>query len=204
MDLTTLFDKPKIIGVIADVNSGKSMLLYHVIEILKKKANFDLYTFGFRVSLNFAKEIYSVEELEQIENSLIIIDETFTLFDLNNRKNKKAVENTFRLINHNNNILVLCMVPENVKKFIASKLNTLLFKKCTLPDFINGSMTKRIVDSYSGYERGTTILGLKIDEALIFDGKHYHKIHVPYYEKYDSKVDNENILKPKKKGGKKK
>ncbi|MFW6145428.1 MAG: hypothetical protein ACOC4Y_01385 [bacterium] len=203
MDLIKLFDKPKIMSVVADVNSGKSMLLYHIIETLRKQATFSLYTFGFRIGLDFAKEIYSVEELEQIENSLIIIDETFTLFDLGNRKNKKAVENTLRLINHNNNILVLCMVPENVKKFLASKIDILFFKKCTIPDFINGSMTKRIVDSYSGYERGTTILGLKIDEALIFDGKHYHKIHVPYYEQYDSKIDNENILKFKK-GGKKK
>ena len=172
MELINLFDKPKIMGVVADVNSGKSMLLYHVIETLRSKAEFSLYTFGFRVPLDFAKEIYSVEELEQIENSLIIIDETFTLFDLGNRKNKKAVENTLRLINHNNNLLVLCMVPENVKKFLASKIDILFFKKCTIPDFINGSMVKRIVDSYSGYERGTTILGLKIDEALIFDGKH--------------------------------
>jgi len=204
MDLIELFDKPKIISVVADVNSGKSMLLYHIVETLRKQAEFSLYTYGFRIPLNFAKEIYSVEELEQIENSLIIIDETFSLFDLGNRKNKKAVENTLRLINHNNNILVLCMVPENVKKFLASKIDILFFKKCTIPDFINGSMVKRIVDSYSGYERGTTILGVKIDEALIFDGKHYHKINVPYYEKYDSKADNENILKPKKQGGKKK
>jgi len=204
MDLIELFDKPKIMGVVADVNSGKSMLLYHIVETLRKQAEFSLYTYGFRIPLNFAKEIYSVEELEQIENSLIIIDETFSLFDLGNRKNKKAVENTLRLINHNNNILVLCMVPENVKKFLASKIDILFFKKCTIPDFINGSMVKRIVDSYSGYERGTTILGVKIDEALIFDGKHYHKINVPYYEKYDSKADNENILKPKKQGGKKK
>jgi len=204
MDLIELFDKPKIISVVADINSGKSMLLYHIVETLRKQAEFSLYTYGFRIPLNFAKEIYSVEELEQIENSLIIIDETFSLFDLGNRKNKKAVENTLRLINHNNNILVLCMVPENVKKFLASKIDILFFKKCTIPDFINGSMVKRIVDSYSGYERGTTILGVKIDEALIFDGKHYHKINVPYYEKYDSKADNENILKPKKQGGKKK
>jgi hypothetical protein len=203
MDLTTFFNKPKVISIVADVNSGKSMLLYHIIETLRKQAEFNLYTYGFRIPLDFAKEIYSVEELEQIENSLIIIDETFSLFDLGNRKNKKAVENTLRLINHNNNILVLCMVPENVKKFLASKIDILFFKKCTIPDFINGSMVKRIVDTYSGYERGTTILGLKIDEALIFDGKHYHKIHVPYYQKYDSKVDNENIFKPKK-GGKKK
>jgi len=202
MDITSLFDKPKIIGVAADVNSGKSMLLYHIVETLRAKAEFNLYTFGLRVPVKDSKQIFSVEELEEVENSIIMIDETFTLFDLDNRKNKKAVENTLRLINHNNNILILCMVPENVKKFIAAKLDTIIFKKCTIPDFINGSMVKRVVDSYSGYEKGTALLGLKINEALVFDGKHYHKIDVPYYPKYDTKSTNKSILAPKKKGAK--
>ena len=198
MDITALFDKPKIIGIVANINEGKSMLLYHMIESLRAESEFSLYTFGFRSPIKDSKQIFSVEELEDIENSIIMIDETFTLFDLDNRKNKKAVENTLRLIHHNNNILILCMVPENVKKFIAAKLDVMIFKKCTIPDFINGSLVKRVVDSYSGYEKGTVVLGLKKNEALIFDGKHYSKISVPYYGKYDTKSKNDSILKPKK------
>jgi hypothetical protein len=195
LKIKDLYDHPKIISVIADVHSGKSMLLYHMVEELRKEGYFSLYTFGFRVPLPFATEIFSVEELEQIENSLIIIDETFTLFDLDNRKNKRQVEQTLRLLNHRNNILVLCMLPENVKKFLASKLDIIIFKKCTIPDFINGSLVKRVLLNYSGYDRGTTLLGLKIDEALVFDGQHYSKLHVNYYPQYDSKLNNEAIVK---------
>lgn len=190
-----MLNRPKLIGLIADIHTGKSNTLYHIVETLRKGATFNLYTFGFKFPLDFAHEIYSLEELEQIENSIIIIDETFSLFDLDNRAKKKQIENTLRLLNHSNCILILCLLPENVKKFLASKLDILIFKKCTIADFINGSMTKRIVQGFCGEEKGTTVLNIPIDKALIYDGKSFFREDVPYYEKYDSKKNNQPIVK---------
>lgn len=198
MKLIELFDRPKLIGLIADIHTGKSNTLYHIVETLRAEAAFSLYTFGFKFPFDFAHQIYSLEELEQIEDSIIIIDETFSLFDLENRAKKKQIENTLRLLNHSNCILILCLLPENCKKFLASKLNIMLFKKCTIADFINGSMTKRIVQGFCGEEKGTTILNVPINKMLIYDGKSFYRKDVPYYEQYDSKKNNEPIIKPKK------
>ena len=197
-NLLKLFDKPKIIGVCADVNQGKSMLLYHLLETIKLNNKFNLFTYGLRLAYSHAQEIYSVAEMEQVRDSLIIVDELSSLFDLDNRKIKRQIENSLRLINHNNNILILCGTPENFKKFVSAKLNMVFYKKTTFADCINGSRIKNILMSYNGSERGSEVLNLKIEEAILFDGVHYSKIKVPYYKKYDSKKDNVQIIVSKK------
>lgn len=197
INIKEIFNKPKIIGVIADVNQGKSMLLYHLIKEAKKKHKINLHYYGLRLDVKGAQRIHSVAELEGIENSLIVIDELSSLFDLDNRKNRKMVENTLRLINHNNNILLLCGTPENFKKFISAKIDQYFFKKTTIADFINGSMVKARMLSYRGYEMGSEILNIKIDKVLFFDGCHYDLFHVPYYPECDSKKDNVDILRKK-------
>ncbi len=192
-----IFNKPKVISIIGDTNSGKSNLLYHIIETLQKTHDFELYTFGLKYSLPRANEIWSLEELELIENSLILIDETFSLFDLDNRTKKKQIEQTLRLIHHQNNILLLCVLPENCKKFVASKMDVMIFKKCTMGDFINGSLTKRVAQQYRGPEAGTSVLGISVDQALVYNSGKYQKWDVPYIEKFDSKKNNISIFKKK-------
>lgn len=192
-----LLYKPKIIGLIANVNEGKSNLLYWIIELIKNKYNFSLYVFGLKNEISNAIKIYSVEEMEQIKNSIIILDEVMSLWDLDNRKSKKLIENTLRLINHNNNILIISGVPENFKKFISSKINVIIYKKVTFEDFINGCSVKNRIMNYKGKERGTSILDLDINEALLYDKKHFYKIKVPYIKKYDTKKDNVLIIREK-------
>lgn len=194
LNIKKLFDKPKIIGICANTNEGKSNLIYHLLEELKDY-DFNLYSYGLRNELTKETKIYSIEELETIENSICFADEFFTLFDLEDRKKRKLIENSLRLINHNNNVLILSGLPENFKKFISGKLDIIFFKKCTLADFINGSRIKNIFLSYKGKELGSAVLNLKIDEALIYDGTHYQKINVPYYKKYDTKRQNAPIIK---------
>jgi len=199
MRVKELFNKPKIIGVCADVNQGKSMLLYHLLESLTKKHQFNLYTYGLRLEFKGSTQIFSVAEMEEIQNSIIIIDELSSLWDLDNRKNKKIVENSLRLINHNNNILVVCGTPENFKKFISGKIDVIFYKKTTLADCINGSRAKNILLNYKGNQRGSEVLNMNIDECLLYDGCHYSVLKVPYYKKYDSKAKNEKILKKRSK-----
>ena len=189
-----MFTKPCVVGISADVNQGKSMLLYNIINSIKGD-EFKLYTYGLRMNVGCARQVYSVAELEQITNSIIIIDELSSLFDLDNRKIKKQVENTLRLINHNNNVLILCGTPENFKKFIGGKLDMLFYKKTTMADLINGSRVKNILSQYKGYEMGSEILNLKINEALFWDGRHYDKVHIDYLKRYDTKADNVEIVK---------
>lgn len=191
--LIDYFDKPKVISIIADVHQGKSNLIYHLAEELQKEYSFNLYTFGLKNQVPNAKEINSLDELEEIRDSLIFLDEFYSLFDLEDRKKKKQIEITLRLINHNNNILVLVGLPENFKKFISAKIDVCFYKKVKLDDFINGSRVKKNLQDYQGTYKGSKTLNLAQNQVLVFD-KDYNLFDVPYLEKYDSKKDNIDIF----------
>ena len=187
-----LFNKPSLIGLIADINTGKSNLLYHIIETLREDSDFNLFTYGLKFPQGH--QVFSLEEMEQIKDSIILIDETFNLFDLDNRSKKRQIENTLRLIHHNNNVIILSMLPENGKKFLSAKINTFIFKKCAISDCINGSRIKKIIGSYCGPEKGHAVLDIPIDQALTFDGKSFNMLDVKYYKEFDSKKGNKPIL----------
>lgn len=194
MKFKDVFNCPKVIAVCGDVNSAKSNLLYYLLEGLREYGKFNLYTYGLRTKIKGATEIFSVNEAEQIKDSIIILDELMSLWDLDNRKSKKQIEKTLRLIHHHNNILVICALPENLKKFICGKVNQWFYKRCTLSDFINGSKANEICREYRGVELGSCVLTMEKGEALHFDGKHYEKIYVPYMKKFDSKKKNIKIV----------
>ena len=194
LDISKLFNKPKVIGLIGNTNEAKSNMIYWILDFLKKDYKFNVYVYGLRCTFPNTIKIHSIEEIEQIKDSILIVDEMTSLFDLDNRKVKTQIENTIRLIYHNNNILLMCGLGENFKKFLSAKLSVIIFKKVTLADLINGSTVKNVLMAYKGNERGQSILNLALDEALIFDGLHYHKIDVPYLPKYDTKAKNAPIL----------
>ena len=193
--LLNLLNKPCVVGVVADVNQGKSMLLYNLLyKAVQEGKKFNLYYYGLRKDLALGTRIYSVEELEKITNSVVILDEFPSLFNLDDRKQKSSVENTLRLINHNNNIVILCAVPESYKKFLAAKVDYWVFKRSSLADFINGSRAKNVVNAYRGVEKGSTVLNLPVDCALLYDGLHYHKLTVDYLQDFDTKAENVPIF----------
>lgn len=186
-------NKPKIIGVVGDTNEGKSNLLYYILHHLKGY-NYKAYQYGLRLNVEGVKSVYSVAELENVKNSLVIVDEMPSLFDLDNRKEKSKVERMLRLIYHNNNILILCGLPENFKKFISGKLHVEVYKKITIADLINGSSVKHHITQYKGNELGSSVLALDKNEALMYDGTHYEKVEIPYMREYDTKKSNKDIF----------
>lgn len=190
------FNKPCVMAIIGDVNQAKSNLAYHLIEELNNEFDFNLYTYGFRNEIKGAHEIFSVNELENIRDGVILLDEFFGLIDLEDRKNKAQVEAMLRLIFHNNNILVLIGTPSNFNKFISGKVETIFYKKVTFEDFIRGSNVKNSIMNYKGYEKGSTMLNIKKDEVIIYNNG-YEKHNVPYLSKFDSKKDNVNIFAKK-------
>lgn len=192
--IINLFKAPKLIGLVADANEGKSNLLYWLIKALREDYKFNLYSYGLRANVVGERKIYSVEQLEIIHDSIIIIDEFASMFDIDDRKEKKQIEQTLRLIFHNNNVVLLCGLPENFKKFIASKLDSVIFKRCALSDFINGSRVKKIAFNYRGYELGAAVLNVEVDNAIVYDGKFYDKVNIPYVEEGDTKKNNISIL----------
>lgn len=191
--INKLFSTPKIILLIGNPNEGKSMVLYHLNKLLQKYNKFELVSYGLRIDLG-EKKIYSNEQLEEQRNKIILGDEIFSLFDLEDRKKRRIIEQTLRLIFHNNNVLVLAGLPENFKKFISAKADIIIFKKSTLSDFINGSKVKNVCLSYKGDEMGSSILDIEKNKAILWDGRDYYKIDIPYYSCYDTKLQNKPII----------
>lgn len=192
--ISKLFLTPFIGAIIGDANSGKSNFIYHLIEELKSKHIFNLYVYGLRCEVAGANHIYSMDELERIKDSVILIDEFSSLFDLEDRRKKAQAERTMRLLYHNNNIILLSGLPENFKKFISARISVVFYKSVTFEDFINGSSVKKNIMKYHGDKRGSSFLDLGKDECLIYDGEHYSKYSIPYVEDKDTKKNNVRIL----------
>lgn len=192
-----LFKEPRIIGLVSNANQGKSNTIYYILSLLSNNYTYKCYAYGLRNNIKEVQNVHSVEELEQIRDSLIVIDEMSSLFDLDNRKIKKQIENMIRLIYHNNNVLILSGLGENFKKFISAKLHAIIYKKVFMDDLINGSTVKRVLSSYKGYELGSTVLNLPINKALVWNGSHYKVVNIPYMECFDSKKDNVQIMSKK-------
>lgn len=199
-----IFSDPSIraIGIIADPNSGKSNTIYHCIKALQANYTAKMYAYGLRVMFEGVQRINSIEELEKITNSVIFLDEFPSLFSLSNRRQTEKFEESMRKIYHSNNIVVICGLPHNFNKFLSSLLNAIIFKQCTLVDFIQRSPAERIIASFSPatgshIQKGSRMLTMPKDTALIYDGDHYWDVDVPYVEEGDAKRFNVPILQPK-------
>jgi hypothetical protein len=67
-----------------------------------------------------------------------------------------------------------------------------------LDDFINRSKAQTALQRYSSHEKGSEMLDVKVDEALIYDGEHFYpNIKVPYLKELDTKLTNPPIFVPK-------
>lgn len=191
-----LFDKGKLIGVCADVDQGKSNLIYAIINELKTKWMFNennLYSYALPVWVGEQK-IKSVEELELIQNSVIILDEFFMFLDLDDRKKVKQLAAMMQRVKHANNVVIMCGLPFNFNKFISSQLEIKIYKQTTLKNLINGSPMKDVITSYTGSEKGSSILRLDKNQALVYGIKnektgipHYQIANVPHMKEYDVK-----------------
>lgn len=200
-----LFDSPKIIGLTGDVSSAKSNFLYAIIDNLINKYGFshsNLYTYALPVFVGETK-IYSVEELEQIENSVIILDEFYLFLDLENRKQKKNLGEMMQRIKHSNNVLILSGLPHNFNKFVSSQCEVKIYKQTTLKNLINGSPMKDTALAYSGIEKASTVLFIPHNRALVYgvnghgdpkEKNHWTVTSVDHMTQYDVKLSLPPIL----------
>lgn len=180
-------------------NSGKTHTLCSIIREYKRGFNGAVTTFGLRdelVKTLSVDSFSSLIELEQIRNSIVIIDEVGSLFDLENRSKRRQIENTLRLVNHRNNKILLSGLPSDFKKFLCAKARVFLFKSLVVSEMINGSFAKEILMQYRGPELGTHALVLDPDTALCYDGQ-FWKERVGYNEAYDTKRTNQNLFERK-------
>lgn len=205
--LADIFDDPTIrsIGVIGDVNQAKTNTLNAIVTAIKAKYSCSIWASGLRIALDGVEQLNSISELETIYNSVVIVDEFPDFFDVNNARQQRAFEKSMRKIYHSNNILIICGLPRNFNLRLGAMLQAIIFKQCTLTDFVQRSPTDAAIKSYSStygspIQKGSDMLTMPKDMALYHEigSKHFWEIDVPYIEDGDAKKFNPSILQPRK------
>ena len=189
------------VGVVADKNQGKTNTLNHCIKALQTLTHCKIFSFGLRVQFPGVTEINSINELESISNSVVIIDEFIELFSLNNARQKEKFQKTMQKINHSNNIFIICGLPENFNKYLSAMLQAIIFKQCTLTSFIQRSPMEQAIKSYnapygSAVQKGSYMLTMPKNTALIHDTatQNWWTVGVPYVKDGDAKQFNPPVL----------
>ena len=100
------------------------------------------------------------------------------------------------MIQHNNNILVLCGLPTYYNQLISKHIKGWLLKRFKFKDCINGTTLKQYAKSLKGEFNGGIGLNIPVDKALTSKGF----INVGYCVKSDKKAEKFNLFKLKSKG----
>ena len=195
MDIKKILGKPLVI-MLGATNQGKTMALAQIISDYKKTYYGKVWTYGIKKQITDelkTERFESLETLETIKNSFIVIDEVGRIFDLDDRKQKKMIDTTLRKISHNGNLILLSGLPTDFKKFLSAKADIFLFKGLRIADLINGSMAKETVLNYEGELKGSYVLDVPVNEILCFNGNYWVE-KVAYDERFDTKKDNVSLF----------
>lgn len=192
------------VAVIGDVHQGKTNVLNAIVKALQARYNASIWTSGLRMQLEGVETLNSIGELESLYNSVVIVDEFPDFFDIASRKQQAMFEKSMRKIYHSNNILIMCGLPRNFNLRLGSMLQAILFKQCTLSDFIQRSPTEQAIKSYSStygsqIQKGSDMLTMPKGMVLFHEigTKHWYELDVDYVKEGDVKQFNPAILQPK-------
>jgi hypothetical protein len=195
--------------LVGQTNTGKTMLLADMMVEYTKTYTSQVYCFGLKKQIT--DKLYpdivpfnSVLEMERIRDSIIFVDEVGALFDLDNRKQARLIDHTFRHITHQNNKIVLSGLPTDFKKFLSAKADCFMFTSLTISDLINRSETQVILKLYKGEGVGSQVLHLPVGEVLCWSRPKGNKLELgfwidtfKYYKKFDTKRKNSDLFQKK-------
>lgn len=191
-----------VIGVVADKNQGKSNMLYQMIEIVKRDAP-ETKVVGFRLLIKVPGVLMlnSLVELAKIRDSFIIIDELKTIVDMDNRAEVGELLKLLQTLYHSNNTLVLCGLAHNFNGKISGEVEAWIFKQTTMISVIKRSNLDYVLRelSHEGQaHKNKYVLTMPINGAVVYHpymDKNWHYINIPYLAPYDTKKDNEPVIK---------
>lgn len=192
----------RVIGVVGDKNQGKSGLLYNMINIIRRLApETQIVTFRMLVKIEGVLSLNTLLELSKIRNSFIIIDELKTIVDTDNRKETQTFLEILQTLYHSNNTVVVCGLAHNFNGKISGELEAIIFKQTTLISVVQRSNLDYILRPlrHEGQaSKNDYSLTMPVNGALIYHPhmqKNWHYVEVPYLKNFDTKKDNEPVIK---------
>jgi hypothetical protein len=194
----------RVIGIVADKDQGKSMLMYNMVEIIRRNAP-ETNLVGFRMSVNVPGMLMlnTLTELSKVSNSYIFIDELKTFVDTDNRREMGIFMSLLQTLYHpyRNNTVVICGLAHNFNGKISGELEAIIFKQTTLISVVKRSNLDYILRSLQSEGKASKneySLVMPKNTALIYHPnmrKNWHCIDFPYLPQYDVKKDNEPVIK---------
>lgn len=163
----------RVFGIVGSKHSGKTTTLFNMIEdAMQYKTDIHCYFYHteYKQKFDSVNFVNSLNELEQIKDSFIFIDEFSELFMLHDRHATEMIKTIIAQIEHNNNYLVLCGLPNYFNKMVSSAVgDNWLLKSLNYDELVNGSGLKNYVKTLSGDFVGGTRLNIPVDK-LLFKG----------------------------------
>lgn len=193
---TELFKKHSLTGIVGSISSGKTNLLFNLInETLDKGFKPACYFYHNEYKEHYKEQVEFVnnlEELEELRNKVIFIDEFAELLELNNRSlnHMQTLERVFAQLEQNNNKIVLCGVPRYYNGFISGLVTNWVLCRLKFSEMVGGSPLKKFVLSLSGDFIGGTSINLLTGEFL-HNGL---KFSSEYLEDMDKKKDYKKVF----------
>lgn len=192
----------RVIGVVADKNQGKSNMLYNMIDIIRRNAP-ETKIVGFRLLINIPGVLMlnSLVELAKIRNSYILIDELKTIVDMDNRTEVSELLQLLQTLYHSNNTLILCGLAHNFNGKISGEIEAWILKQTTMISIIKRSnldYVLRELNHEGQAHKNKYVLTMPKNGAVVYHPymeKNWHYIEIPYLPRFDTKLDNEPIIK---------
>lgn len=191
----------RIIGVVSDPNEGKSNVVKHLIKVFQKRAH-NTRLVGYKLPpMPGVHSIHSITDLERATNSVVFCDEFADMVDMTNARQRRALFETVRVINHPtaNNILFLMGMARDFNGKLAGLLNAYIIKSMTIADAVQRSTLHRFVTEYDGgfrVRKGSGVIDMPKDVALVhIVGGNTDEVEIPYIREYDMKIYNKPVVK---------
>ena len=192
-----LFKKHRTIGIVGNINEGKTQFALTELLNLKEKYKIDTYVYGVDSSLNQIlkknniKIIRNKEDILdlKIKQAVIYIDEFSDLFDVTPRsKQGERIKRFFNRIAHLNNYIIISTASQNFwNKFICGIIKSFIVKSVDFDTLVNGTILKRKVmglENTSDYR-----IEIPVNEYYILNEFLTEKGSFEYNPDLDSKKD---------------
>lgn len=201
--LKELFEKNRVIGLVGNPDTGKSLWALSSLVDLKKEYNVPVYCLGAEKELEaflMKKEINILRSKTdildmKIKNSIIFIDEFSDLFSVQTRdKQLEKIKRFFNRIAHLNNYVLISSAQEGFwNKFMCGLVKCFIVKKIEFSGLVNGTPLKtKVMDLEFTSDYRLDIL--PEEYYIINDDDIAVKETFEYVKELDVKKDKPNIF----------
>lgn len=183
-------------------NEGKTMTIVNLLLEYMTKYSGDVWVSGLHKDIitQFRKDgfpvkvFYSIREMENIKNAIVVADEAGKLLNVVNRKQHEEMLRTLRLVSHQNNRILLAGLPFDFKKLFSAQATCFLYKSLNIAELINGSTIKETLLEYKEYHLGAYTLSIPKDKVLCYDAGGFWLDDSTLLPEYDTKSSNQNLF----------